>query len=86
MGKNSPNINNIMKKIKQYEKLGRDVSMVVKNLKKGREGTAILTAQGKIAVFEGKDDGSDDKIYSLEEFNRNYEVIRLEDEYENELV
>lgn len=82
MGKNNSNIN----KIKQYEKLGKDVSMVVKNLKNGMEGTAILTAQDKVAVFEGKDDGSDDKIYSLEEFNRNYEVIRLEDEYENEIV
>ena len=79
-------MNNIMKKIKQYEKLGKDVSMVVKNLKKEREGTAILIVQDKIAVFEGKDDGSDDKIYSLEEFNRNYEVIRLEDEYENEII
>ena len=72
MGKNNSNIN----KIKQYEKLGKDVSMVVKNLKNGMEGTAILTAQDKVAVFEGKDDGSDDKIYSLEELT---EIMKLLD-------
>lgn len=86
MGKNNSNINNIIKQIKQYEKSGKDVSMVVQNIKTEKEGVAILTKDNNIAVFEGKEDGSDDRIYSLEEFNKNYKIVRLENEYENEII
>ena len=86
MGKNNSNINNIIKKIKQYEKSGKDVSMVVQNIKNEKEGVAILTKDNNIAVFEGKEDGSDDRIYSLEEFNKNYKIVRLENEYEDEII
>ena len=86
MGKNNSNINNIIKKIKQYEKSGKDVSMVVQNIKTEKEGVAILTKDNNIAVFEGKEDGSDDRIYSLEEFNKNYKIVRLENEYEDEII
>lgn len=86
MGKNNSNINNIIKQIKQYEKSGKDVSMVVQNIKTEKEGVAILTKYNNIAVFEGKEDGSDDRIYSLEEFNKNYKIVRLENEYEDEII
>ena len=86
MGKNNSNINNIIKQIKQYEKSGKDVSMVVQNIKTEKEGVAILTKDNNIAVFEGKEDGSDDRIYSLEEFNKNYKIVRLENEYEDEII
>ena len=86
MGKNNSNINNIIKQIKQYEKSGKDVSMVVQNIKNEKEGVAILTKDNNIAVFEGKEDGSDDRIYSLEEFNKNYKIVRLENEYEDEII
>lgn len=46
---------------------------------------ASLTKDNTIAVFEGNDDGRDDKIYTLEDFKNNYKVIRLENEYEEEL-
>ena len=86
MGKNNSNINNIIKQIKQYEKSGKDVSMVVQNIKTEKEGVAILTKDNNIAVFEGIEDGSDDRIYSLEEFNKNYKIVRLENEYEDEII
>ena len=77
--------NNIIKKIKQYEKEGMEISLIVKNIVTKEEGVASLTTDNKIAVFEGNDDGRDDKIYSLEDFKNSYKVIRLENEYEEEL-
>ena len=79
------NINNIIRKIKRYEKEGIEVSLIIENTHTKEVGVASLTTDNKIAVFEGNDAGRDDKIYSLEDFKNSYKVIRLENEYEEEL-
>ena len=42
----------------------------------GKEGVANSCAEG-VELFYGADDGSDDKVVSPEEFNRNFEVIAM---------
>lgn len=79
------NIEHIIKKIKEYEKNGVDVYIVVKNIKTKEEGVASLLQNNYIAVFEGKEDGSEDRCYSIEEFKNKYQIMRLENEYEEEI-
>ena len=75
----------IIKKIKKYRKQEMEISIIVKNIKTKEEGVAILTQDDNIAVFEGSDDGKDDAIYLPEEFSKRHEIIRLENQYEEEL-
>lgn len=42
----------------------------------GKEGVANSCAEG-VELFYGADDGSDDKVISPEEFNRDFEVIAM---------
>lgn len=42
----------------------------------GKEGVANSCAEG-VELFYGADDGSDDKVVSPEEFNRDFEVIAM---------
>lgn len=42
-------------------------------------GVALLTCDGKIKVFYGADDGSDDKIMTFDEFCTNFEIINEEE-------
>lgn len=39
----------------------------------GKEGVADVSPTG-VALFYGKDDGSDDKIVDIESFNRDFEI------------
>lgn len=78
-------IDYIINKIKQYEKRGMEISLIVKNLNTKEVGVASLTKDGNMAIFEGDDDGKDDKIYLLHDFVKNYEIIRIENQYEEEL-
>lgn len=40
-------------------------------------GVAVSTDDDRVAVYYGKDDGSDDKIISAEEFNANWQVVNI---------
>ena len=42
----------------------------------GKEGVANSCADG-VELFYGADDGSDDKVVSTEEFNRDFEVTAV---------
>ncbi len=51
-----------------------DYLIVVKNPKEKREGVAVLLDDGRIKVYEGNGDGSDDGIYNKIEFNEKYKI------------
>ena len=40
----------------------------------GEEGVAGSQGPDRVAVFYGADDGSDDKVITAEEFNRDWEI------------
>lgn len=42
----------------------------------GKEGVANSCADG-VELFYGADDGSDDKVVSVEEFNRDFEITAV---------
>ena len=42
----------------------------------GKEGVANSCAKG-VELFYGADDGSDDKVVSVEEFNRDFEITAM---------
>jgi hypothetical protein len=42
----------------------------------GKEGVANTCAEG-VELYYGADDGSDDKIVSIEVFNRNFEITAM---------
>ena len=72
-----------------YEKLIKienendNFSIEVKNIKENYIG--VIHSYGEnnenIALYYGNDDGSDDKTISIEELNRNFEIISYIDEY-----
>lgn len=39
-------------------------------------GVALPTTDGNIKVFYGKDDGSDDRILTEEQFNIEFEIVK----------
>ena len=81
-----------MKKIEEYielinklENQGKSISIETINKKTKQEGIAVLLKNNlEVKVYEGAPDGSDDRIYSLEEFNKNYNIEKIVDEYEEE--
>ena len=74
------NIDTIIETVKKLEKSGNDISIIVKNMKAKVEGVATILPNGNIVVFEGSENGSDDKIYSIKNFKKNYSIIKLENE------
>lgn len=42
-------------------------------------GVALTTRDGRIKVFYGADDGSDDKVMTFDEFCQNFEIINEEE-------
>ena len=48
----------------------------IREKKTGKEGVANSCAKG-VELFYGADDGSDDKIVSVEEFNRDFEITAV---------
>lgn len=70
-----------LEKVKQYLKnfveRKEDYYMVVTNKETNEEGCAIIRDDKKIAVFEGKNDGSDDKIFNQKEFKEKYRIDAL---------
>lgn len=90
MKKNNSDLNNkrieqFIKKAKKLIREGQDVSIETKRKNQEDYGIASLTIDGRIAVFDGAEDGSDDKIYTIKEFKKKYEILRLINEYEKEL-
>lgn len=79
-GKSFMNIDTIIETVKKLEKSGNDISIIVKNIKTKEEGVATILPNGNIAVFEGSENGSYDKIYSIKNFKKNYSIIKLENE------
>lgn len=49
----------------------------IREISTGKEGIASTCADGKVFVFYGADDGSDDKVISADEFNSQFEVINI---------
>lgn len=51
-----------------------DYYMEILNKETGQKGCATITKDKKVAVFEGKDDRSEDKILSQKEFREKYKI------------
>lgn len=58
-----------------------DYYMIVNNKETEQEGCAIITKDKKVAVFEGKDDGSEDRIYSQKDFKEKYKIENIYVDY-----
>ena len=71
--------------INKLEESGKEVSIEVINRKNKEQGLVCLLKNNKeVKVFEGNPDGSDDRIYTIEEFDENYDIKKILDEYEEE--
>ena len=46
----------------------------IREISTEKDGVANTCYDGKVAVFYGADDGSDDAVISPEEFNRRFEI------------
>lgn len=77
MANSSWNLEKAKKFIKNFVEDKSDYYMIVTNKETKQEGCAIITKDKKIAVFEGKDDGSDDKVYSQKEFKEKYKIENI---------
>lgn len=65
------------KDIEEYE-------ITVWNYEKLQEGVVtILENKKEVKVFEGVEDGSEDKEYTLKEFEEKYKILKFEREDEN---
>ena len=50
-------------------------SCIIRHKKTGEEGVVSINEKGKIWVFYGASDGSDDKEITEKEFDENFEII-----------
>lgn len=63
-----------------------NITLTVNNLETKEEGIAYYLEKYKeFRVYEGAEDGSDDRDYSIEEFVKKYEVISVNIELDEEL-
>lgn len=63
-----------------------NITLTVNNIETKEEGIACYLEKYKeIRVYEGAEDGSDDRNYSIEEFTNKYEVISVNIELNEEL-
>lgn len=67
--------------IKNFVGEKTDYYMIVANKETEQEGCAVITKDKKVAVFEGKDDGSEDRIYSQKEFKEKYKIENIYVDY-----
>lgn len=81
MANNSWNLEKAKKFIKNFVGEKTDYYMIVISKETQQEGCAIITKDRKVAVFEGKDDGSEDKIYSQKEFKEKYKIENIYVDY-----
>ena len=77
-----------MKEMTEYQKLllaealafnQFDLTAEVEEITTGKTGVANIKDPGKllVAVFYGDDDGADDKVISLEEFNEEFRITKI---------
>ena len=72
--------------INKLRNQGEEISIITINKITKEQGYGILSANNKqIKVFEGQADGSDDKVYTLKEFEEKFEVEKLINENEEEV-
>ncbi len=77
MEKNTWNLEKVKKFLNNFTEHPDDYYMEIVNKETGGKGCATITQNKKIAVFEGKDDGSEDKILSQKEFKSKYKIEGL---------
>ena len=78
---NSWNLEKAKQFIKNFVGERTDYYMIVSNKETEQEGCAIITKDKKVAVFEGKDDGSEDRVYSQKEFKEKYKIENIYVDY-----
>ena len=78
---NSWNLEKAKQFIKNFVGEKTDYYMIVTNKETEQEGCAIITKDKKVAVFEGKDDGSEDRVYSQKEFKEKYKIENIYVDY-----
>jgi hypothetical protein len=78
---NSWNLEKAKQFIKNFVGERTDYYMIVTNKETEQEGCAIITKDKKVAVFEGKDDGSEDRVYSQKEFKEKYKIENIYVDY-----
>lgn len=67
--------------IKNFVGEKTDYYMIITNKETQQEGCAVITKDKKVAVFEGKDDGSEDRVYSQKEFKEKYKIENIYVDY-----
>ena len=77
MTKNTWNLEKVKKFLENFAENTSDYYMVVINKETNKEGCAIIRKDKKIVVFEGKNDGSEDKILSQKEFKEKYKIEKI---------
>lgn len=77
MNKNTWNLEKVKKFLENFAENTSDYYMVVINKETNKEGCAIIRKDKKIVVFEGKNDGSEDKILSQKEFKEKYKIEKI---------
>ena len=78
---NSWNLEKAKQFIKNFVGERTDYYMIIKNKETDQEGCAVITKDKKVAVFEGKDDGSEDRVYSQKEFKEKYKIENIYVDY-----
>ena len=78
---NSWNLEKAKQFIKNFVGERTDYYMIVTNKETEQEGCAIITKDKKVAVFEGKDDGGEDRVYSQKEFKEKYKIENIYVDY-----
>lgn len=53
----------------------KNLLLSIKNRNTNDYGVASYTKDGKVAIFEGDENGKDDKIYSINYFIKNYNIV-----------
>lgn len=74
MVENSWNLEKVKRFLENFVEDKSNYYMIVVNKVTKQEGCATITKDKKIAVFEGKADGSEDKIYNQKEFKEKYRI------------
>lgn len=77
MTKNTWNLEKVKKFLENFAENTSYYYMVVINKETNKEGCAIIRKDKKIVVFEGKNDGSEDKILSQKEFKEKYKIEKI---------
>ena len=67
--------NTSIEKINSCDNIDNDEYCLIRHKVTGEEGHAYVTLDGRIKVFIGADDGSDDTIVSEQEFDNLFDIV-----------